>query len=170
MSSEVPFQIRDAAPGDEAALAGMIRELAAYEKLADQCVVTPEMLRGQLFGERPAAEALIVHVGEEPVAYAIFFTTFSTFLAQPGLYLEDLFVRPPFRRRGIAAACMRRLALMCRERGCARLEWAVLTWNELAASQYRKMGAAPLEDWRTWRLAGEGLERLAVEGAPLRGV
>lgn len=155
------FEIREAQPGDEVAIAAMIHELAAYERLADECQATPEGLSRALFGERPAAEALVACVGEEIVAYAIYFQSFSTFLAKPGLYLEDLYVRPAHRRRGIARACLQRLAQICAERGYARLEWAVLTWNELAARQYRKLGAAPLDDWRTWRLTGEGLERLA---------
>jgi GNAT superfamily N-acetyltransferase len=155
------FEIRAARPGDEAAIVEMIRELAEYERLLDEVVITPGQLREHLFGERPAVEALLVWVGERPVAYALFFPTFSTFLGRPGLYLEDLYVRPDFRRRGIAGAVMRHLAGICRERGCGRFEWAVLTWNELAGNQYRKMGAAPLEDWRLWRLDGEALQRLA---------
>lgn len=155
------FEIRPARPGDEVAIVEMIRELAAYEKLLHEVVITPEMLRGHLFGERPAVEALLAWVGEQPVAYALFFQTFSTFLGKPGLYLEDLYVKPDCRRRGIAQSAMRRLAQIALERGCGRFEWAVLTWNELAAGQYRKLGAAPLEDWRVWRLTGEALERLA---------
>jgi GNAT superfamily N-acetyltransferase len=158
---KVPFEIRAAVPGDEVAIAEMIHDLAEYERLADECTVTPERLRAHLFAESPAVEALVATSEGEAVAYALFFPTFSTFLGQPGLYLEDLYVKPEHRKRGIGGACLVELARICRERGCARLEWAVLTWNELAARQYRKLGAAPLEDWRTWRLTGQSLERLA---------
>ncbi|MBN1475848.1 GNAT family N-acetyltransferase [Candidatus Sumerlaeota bacterium] len=160
-AAAVPFEIRAAVPGDEVAIAGLIHELAEYERLSDECTVTPESLRAHLFAERPAVEALVATSEGETVAYALFFSTFSTFLGQPGLYLEDLYVKPAHRKRGIGGACLTALGRICRERGCARLEWAVLTWNELAARQYRKLGAAPLEDWRTWRLTGEALERLA---------
>jgi GNAT superfamily N-acetyltransferase len=157
----VPFEIRAALPGDEVAIAEMIHALAEYERLSDECTVTPESLQMHLFAERPAVEALVATSDGETVAYALFFSTFSTFLGQPGLYLEDLYVKPTHRKRGIGAACLTELGRICMERGCARLEWAVLTWNELAARQYRRLGAAPLEDWRTWRLTGQALERLA---------
>jgi len=157
-----PFVIEQAKPGDEATIVAMIRELAEYEKLEDQCVITAAHLREALFGERPACEALLIKMNDEPAAYVIYYTTFSTFLGLPGLYLEDLFVRPKYRRNGIGGAVLRHLAKLADERGCGRLEWAVLEWNELAKAQYRKIGAEPLEDWRTWRLAGKDLRYLAT--------
>lgn len=159
-----PFEIREARPGDEQAIAGLIRELAEYERLSHECHASAQGLRDNLFGPRRAVEALVAVADGEIISYALFFQTFSTFLCRPGMYLEDLYVRPSHRRQGIGAAMMRRLGELCVERGLGRLEWSVLTWNELAASQYRKLGAAPLEDWRMWRLTGAALTRLAAGG------
>jgi len=158
--------IEPAKPGDEVAIAELVQALADYEKAPSENKSTPESIRRQLFGERPVAECLLARMAGKPVAYAIFFASFSTWLCKPGLYLEDLFVLPQFRRQGVGAAILQRLALLAIERDYGRMEWACLDWNELAKSQYRKIGAKPLEEWRTWRLAGEALCRLAEPKNP----
>lgn len=145
-------EIRPAQPGDEGVIADLIRALSVYEKMEDQCVVTPEGIRAHIFGERPAAQVLIAWMGSEAVAFALYFTNFSTFLAKPGLYLEDLFVKPEYRRYGIGTKLLKELARIALQRGYGRMEWSVLEWNELAKDRYRKIGAVPLEDWRIWRM------------------
>jgi GNAT superfamily N-acetyltransferase len=137
------------ASGDEAIVAGLIRDLSIYEKMENECIVTPEAIREQLFGARPAAEALIARVGGTPAAFALFFQNFSTFLARPGLYLEDLFVKPEYRKLGIGTALLRRMASLCVERGYGRMEWATLEWNELAKGRWRAIGAVPMKEWCT---------------------
>jgi GNAT superfamily N-acetyltransferase len=155
--------IRTAATGDVPALLALIRDLAAYEKLADQVVATESDLHGALFGPRANAEALLAELEgvEGPVAFAIFFHNFSTFLGRPGLYLEDLFVKPGYRRRGVGKALFRQLARLAVERGCGRFEWSVLDWNAPAISFYRSVGALPLSGWTVFRLVGEDLNRAA---------
>lgn len=155
-------RIEPARPGDESSIVRLIHELSVYEKLADQCVVTEEDIRREVFGSRPSVEVLMAWVGDRAVACAIFFQNFSTFLGRPGLYLEDLFVEPEFRRLGIGTALLKRLAQIAVERNYGRLEWAVLEWNELAKERYRKIGARPLDDWRTWRMTGKTLEEFAA--------
>lgn len=123
---------------------------------------TPLILAQALFGARPAAEVVIAEVGGEPAGFALFFTSFSTFLGQPGLYLEDLFVRPAFRRRGIGEALLARLAQLAAERGGGRLEWSVLDWNQPAIDFYRRLGAEPMNDWTVFRLTGPALAQLAA--------
>lgn len=157
------FQIDPARPGDEEAISSLIHALAEYEKAPEQCIATPEKVRVQLFGEQPAARALLVRSGRKVVGFALYFLSFSTWLAKPGLYLEDLFVLPEYRRQGIGGALLKRLAQICVENDYGRMEWACLEWNELAKCQYRKVGAAPMEEWRTWRLTGEALTAF---GAP----
>lgn len=159
-----PFQIRPARPDDCGSLATLIRELAAYETLEDQAKATAADLDRNLFGPRPFAEALIVEVGGDSVGFALFFPTFSTFRGQPGLYLEDLFVRPEHRGRGIGKALLARLAGLALERGCGRLEWAVLDWNEPSIGFYRSLGALPMDDWTVYRVADAPLEWLARMG------
>ena len=154
------LRIIEAAESDTAAILEMIRGLAEYERLADVCVATEEQLRRTLFGERPAAEVLLAYAGEECCGFALFFTNYSTFLAKPGLYLEDLFVKPHARGRGIGAALLRRLAAIARERNYGRMEWSVLDWNEPAIGFYKKLGAVAMEEWTTFRVTGEALERL----------
>ena len=138
-----------------------IRALAEYERLADAVVATEDGLLRSLFGPRPYAECVIARWNGEPAGFALFFHNFSTFLAQPGIYLEDLFVNPEFRGKGVGRALLRHLARLTRERNCGRLEWSVLDWNESAIGFYKSIGAAPLDDWTIFRLRGEALTRLA---------
>ena len=159
------FTIRPAELRDVTAIVDLIRELAEFEKLIHLLQVTPEKLRPQLFGERPAAEALVAETGDgksggEVVAFALFFTNFSTFLAQPGLYLEDLYVRPEYRGHGIGEALLKRLARLAIERDCGRFEWCVLDWNEGAIRFYQGMGATVMPDWRLCRVTGDALRAL----------
>jgi GNAT superfamily N-acetyltransferase len=152
-----PHALRPAAPADLPAIVGLIRELAEFEKLAHLVVVTPESLAPHLFGPRPAAEAVVAEAGGQVVAFALYFTNFSTFLGQPGLYLEDLYVQPAHRSRGLGRALLRHLGALAVARGCGRFEWSVLDWNENAISFYEKMGAAVLPDWRICRVTGGAL-------------
>ena len=138
-----------------------IRELAEYEHLLHQVVATEDELRRTLFGERPAGEILIAYDGAEPAGFALFFQSYSTFLAKPGLYLEDLFVRPSARGRGIGRRLLTHLARLAVERNYGRLEWRVLDWNEPAIRFYRSIGAEPLSDWTEFRLTGDALRALA---------
>ncbi len=138
-----------------------IRELAEYERLSHEVVATEEGLRDSLFGERPVAEVVVASVGEEPAGFALFFHNFSTFLGRPGIYLEDLYVRPEHRGAGIGRALFAHLARLVKERDCGRLEWSVLNWNEPSIGFYRSLGATPLKDWTVYRLTGEGLMDLA---------
>ena len=165
-SAQPPFALRPAEPRDLGAIVGLIRELAEFERLTHLLQVTPEKLRPQLFGERPAAEALVVETGDgkgsgEVVAFALFFTNFSTFLAQPGLYLEDLYVKPAHRGAGIGRALLKRLAALAVERNYGRFEWCVLDWNENAIRFYQGMGATVMPDWRICRVTGDALHAMA---------
>ena len=153
--------LRPATPADCPAIVGLIRELAAFEKLEHLVVVTPEALQPQLFGPRPAAEAVVAEVGGQVVAFALFFTNFSTFLGQPGLYLEDLYVQPAHRGSGLGRALLQHLGALAVERGCGRFEWSVLDWNENAIRFYEKMGATVMPDWRICRVTGAALEAYA---------
>jgi len=166
MSSPAPFVLRAAELGDVAAIVQLIHGLAEFEKLTHLVRVTPEKLRPHLFGERPVAEAWVAEVetdaGREVVAFALFFTNFSTFLAQPGLYLEDLFVKPEHRGAGIGEALLKRLAQLAVERGCGRFEWSVLDWNEHAIRFYERMGATVMPDWRVCRVTGDALQQLGA--------
>lgn len=139
----------------------LIRGLAEYEHLEHIFEATAEKLAKTLFGERPAAEVLLAYDGDECVGFALFFQNYSTFLAKPGLYLEDLFVKPHARRRGIGVALLRRLASIARERNYGRLEWSVLDWNEPAIEFYKKLGATFMEEWRICRMTGESITKLA---------
>ena len=139
----------------------LIRALADYEKLSHQVVATEDALRHWLFGPRPAAEVIMAWEGKEAVGFALFFQNFSTFMGRPGLYLEDLFVVPEWRGRGIGRQLLTTLASLAMERGCGRFEWAVLDWNEPAIAFYRRMGADVLPDWRVCRLTGDALARVA---------
>ncbi|HEX7440396.1 MAG TPA: GNAT family N-acetyltransferase [Caldimonas sp.] len=155
---QAPYQLRPAEPADVEAIVGLIRGLAEFEKLTHLLRVTPDTLRPHLFGPRPVAEAFVAEAGGAVVGFALFFTNFSTFLAQPGLYLEDLFVTPSQRGRGIGEAMLTRLAKLAVERGYGRFEWSVLDWNENAIRFYERMGATVMPDWRICRIAGDALE------------
>ena len=158
------LEIRPGTEEDVALILSLIRELAEYERLSHEVVATEEMLRDSLFGERRAAEVLLGHLDDEPAGFALFFHNFSTFLGRPGIYLEDLYVRPEFRGAGVGRAMLVRLARLARERGCGRLEWSVLDWNEPAISFYKRLGASPVSGWSVYRVTGEALEELAAEG------
>jgi len=160
-----PVTLRRATRADVPLVLRFIRELADYEKLAHEVVATEELLAEQLFGERPGAEVIFAEVAGEAVGFALFFHNFSTFLGRRGLYLEDLYVRPQARGRGLGRALLAELAGIALERGCGRLEWSVLDWNEQALGFYRRLGAVSMSDWTVQRLAGEALRRLANERA-----
>ena len=152
--------LRRAEPSDVDAIVALIRELADFEHLTHLLQVTPERLAPHLFGERPVAECVVGEVDGEVVAFALFFTNFSTFLAAPGLWLEDLYVRPAHRGSGLGRALLEHLGALAVERGCGRFEWSVLDWNQRAIDFYQGMGATVMPDWRICRVAGEALERL----------
>lgn len=160
------FRLRAAELRDVQPIVAMIRELAEFEQLTHLLQVTPEKLRPHLFGEKPVAEAMVAEIDAteggrpEVAAFALFFTNFSTFLAQPGLYLEDLYVRPAHRRRGIAHALLQRLATLALERGYGRFEWSVLDWNVNAIAFYESVGATVMPDWRICRVTGDALRAL----------
>ena len=155
--------IRKAEPADVPVIAGLIRGLARYEKLEDGVSLTEELLAKNLFGPRRYAETLLAEEDGTPVGFALFFHNFSTFLALPGIYLEDLFVVPEQRGRGIGRALLKRLAKIAVERGCGRLEWSVLDWNRDAIGFYERLGAMPNTEWTVYRLAGEALTSLGGE-------
>jgi len=155
------FQIRAATRADVPAIHEMIGLLAEYEKLAHLNVSGEALLDAALFGERPAAEVLIACKKGTPAAFALFFHNFSTFLGRRGLWLEDLYVRPEFRRQGCAKALLRALAGLARERGCGRFEWSVLDWNAPAIEFYEALGATVMPDWRIVRVVGSSLEAMA---------
>jgi GNAT superfamily N-acetyltransferase len=153
--------IRPATEADLGTIEELIRALAEYERMADEVVMDAELLRKGLFGDRPYAEVLIAEVDDEAVGFALFFHNFSTFLGRPGIYLEDLFVKPEHRGSGLGKALLKRLAEIAVERGCGRMEWAVLDWNEPSIGFYKKLGARPNDDWTVYRLTGEALQNLA---------
>jgi GNAT superfamily N-acetyltransferase len=142
-----------------------VRKLAEYERLLDTVVADEDTLRNSLFGAHPAAEVILAYVENEPAGFAVYFQTFSTFIGRPGIYLEDLFIEPAYRNKGVGKAVLEYLAGLTQERGCARLSWAVLDWNQPAIEFYRKLGALPLEDWTVFELSGPALTRLARTGS-----
>ena len=144
-----------------------IKELAEYERLSDTVVVTEDSVKETLFGERPSAEAVIGYYEDAPVSFALFFHNYSTFNGRPGLYLEDLYVRPEMRGRGLGRAMLVYLAQVARSRRCGRMEWAVLDWNEPAIKFYKRLGARPMDEWTVFRLTGEALDQLAGEDGRL---
>ena len=156
--------LRSAQPRDLDDIVALIGELAAFEQLTHLLEVTPAKLEPHLFGERPVAECVVAEVGGELVAFALFFTNFSTFLARPGLYLEDLYVRPAHRGSGLGKALLRHLGRLAAERGCGRFEWSVLDWNANAIAFYEGLGATVMPDWRICRIDGERLARFGGEG------
>lgn len=157
----LPFSIRKASPQDVPLILRLIRQLADYEKLLSEVVADEALLERHLFGPRPSAEVLIAERDKQPVGFALFFPTFSTFLGRPGIWLEDLFVIPEARGLGIGKALLAKVAEIAVERGAGRLEWTVLDWNEPAIGFYRKLGALPMNEWTTYRLTGDSLRNLA---------
>ena len=155
------FQIRPAGVNDVTIILQLIRDLATYERAPDQVVATEDQLVDILFGERPVAEVLLAFKGELPVGFAVYFYNFSTWLGRPGLYLEDLFVKPDRRGKGYGRALLVELAKIARDRGCGRMEWAVLDWNEPAINFYRALGAKPMHEWTVFRLTRDGIAKLA---------
>ncbi len=160
-ATEPAFVLRPARADECDAVVGLIHELADFELLSHLVKVTPDTLRQHLFGQRPVAEAVVAEIDGGIVAFALFFTNFSTFLGQPGLYLEDLYVQPMQRRHGIGKAMLRHLGALAVERGCGRFEWSVLDWNADAIAFYKKMGADVMPEWRICRLAGSALQAYA---------
>ncbi len=156
------LHIRPATRADVPLILDLIRALAEYEKLSHECVASEETLAATLFGERPAAEVLIAEYEGKPAGFTLFFTNYSTFLARPGLYLEDIFVYPELRGRGIGLRLMRHLARLAVARGYGRFEWSVLDWNEPSIAFYRSLGAVPMDEWTVQRLSGQALEALAA--------
>jgi GNAT superfamily N-acetyltransferase len=155
------FEIRQATENEVATILAFIKKLADYERLSNEVVATEESLRQALFGERRTAEVAIGYFEQEPVGFVLFFHNFSTFLGRPGIYIEDLFVDEPYRRRGFGRALLVYVARLAKERRCGRLEWAVLDWNDQAIKFYQKLGAVPLSEWTVYRVAGENLANLA---------
>src|SRR5579871_6606460 len=147
-----PPRIVPATEADVPLILELIRGLAEYEKLAHTVVATEAQLRKTLFGDRPSAEVLLAHDSEEPAGFALYFMNYSTFLARPGIWLEDLFVKPHLRGKGIGLALLKRLAAIARERECGRVEWSVLDWNAPSIAFYKKLGAVPMDEWTTFRL------------------
>lgn len=154
--------IRAALRADVPQILTFIRGLGEYEHLSAEVVATEESLQATLFGERPYAEVLIAECDGRAAGFALFFHNYSTFRGQPGIYLEDLFVAPAFRKRGVATALLRQLATLTLARGCARLEWSALDWNRLAIDFYLGLGAVEMTPWRIYRLTGEALEAMSV--------
>ena len=155
------FEIRPATVTDVPIILQLIRDLATYERAPNDVTATEAQLVDILFGKKPAAEVLLAFQGEMPVGFAVFFHNFSTWLGRPGLYLEDLFVKPEMRGKGYGRALLVDLAKIARERGCGRMEWAVLDWNDPAIQFYHKLGAKPMDEWTVFRLTGEGIAKLA---------
>lgn len=162
----MPLLLRPATEDDVPLVLSFIRELAGYERLAHEVVATEERLRHTLFGPRPFAEVVLAELEGEAVGFALFFHNYSTFLGLPGIYLEDLYVRPAVRGAGVGRALLRHLARLAVERGCGRLEWWVLDWNEDAIRFYASLGARPMDEWTVFRLDGDALDRLAAGDVP----
>ena len=161
------FEIRAAGVEDVPVILELIRELATYERAPNEVVATEKQLVEVLFGERPTAEVLLAFERKSPVGFAVFFHNFSTWLGRPGLYLEDLFIKPEKRGKGYGRAVLVDLAKIALDRGCGRMEWAVLNWNEPAIKFYRALGAKPLDEWTVFRLTRDGIARLAQSESPL---
>lgn len=161
MKQRTDFEIRPAHVNDVPIILQLIRDLADYERAPDEVVATEEQLVDVLFGERRVAEVLLAFEKESPAGFAVYFYNFSTWLGRPGLYLEDLFVRPEQRRKGYGRALLVELAKIARDRGCGRMEWAVLDWNEPAIKFYRALGAKPMDEWTVFRLTRDEIAGLA---------
>jgi GNAT superfamily N-acetyltransferase len=156
------LRIATATEPDIPVILALIQGLAEYERLDHEVTATEDGLRKTLFGAHPSAEVVLAYWDRECAGFAVFFATYSTFLGRPGIYLEDLFVKPHFRGKGIGLALLKHVAKLAAERGCGRLEWGVLNWNESAIGFYEKLGAVPMDEWTKYRLAGEALENLAL--------
>ncbi len=161
MNIQSNFEIHPARVEDVPIILDLIRDLATYERAPNEVTATEEQLVDVLFGEKPVAEVLLAFEGKSPVGFAVFFHNFSTWLGRPGLYLEDLFVKPDKRGKGYGRALLVDLAKVARDRGCGRMEWAVLDWNEPAIKFYRSLGAKPMEEWTVFRLTHDGIAKLA---------
>jgi GNAT superfamily N-acetyltransferase len=162
IQTQIPgFVIREASVADVPLILAFIRDLAEYEKLLHEVVATEETLRETLFGDRRVAEVVIGYLDSQPVSFALFFHNFSTFLGRPGIYLEDLFVNPEVRGKGIGKVMLAFLAKLAKDTGCGRLEWWVLDWNEPAIRFYRSIGAIPMDEWTVNRVTGDALDQLA---------
>lgn len=159
MQPPVSIDIRPAVADDVPVILQLIRELAEFEQLGHEVTATEAQLREHLFGARPYAEVLLACAQEQVVGFALYFHNYSTFVGQPGIYLEDLFVRDGWRTRGIGTALLQAVRLLAHERGCGRYEWSVLNWNQRAILFYEKMGARPMNEWTVYRLSGEALRR-----------
>jgi GNAT superfamily N-acetyltransferase len=156
------IHITPATEPDTPVILEMIRALADYEKLSDQVVATEDRLRETLFGARPAAEVVLAFDDAECAGFALFFPNYSSFFAQPGIYLEDLYVKPHLRGKGIGFALLQHLATLAIKRGCPRVEWGVLNWNQPSIDFYKKLGAEPMDEWTKYRLTGEALQKLGT--------
>jgi GNAT superfamily N-acetyltransferase len=161
VTSTPEIRLQPATERDVPLILELIKRLAEYERLAEHVTATEDKLRTSLFGPDRAAEVVLAYVGDEAAGYALWFYNYSTFLGEPGLYLEDLFVDPKWRGLGIGKALLRHLGSVAVARGCGRMEWVVLDWNELAIGFYRGLGAEPLDGWHVFRLTGDALKRLA---------
>ena len=161
VSDSPPIQLREARPSDVVLILEFIQALADYEKEPDAVHATEAQLKEHLFGEKPVAYCLIGFLGDEPAGFALYFFNFSTWLGKPGLYLEDLFVKPEFRKHGLGGALLRALAQIAVEKDCGRMEWSALDWNRLAIDFYLNLGAVAMDEWTQYRLTEEGIRRLA---------
>lgn len=155
------FELRAPSIDQAHLILGFIKELAEYEQLSHECLITEESLQDSLFRDEPHAESLIAFLDEKPIGFCLYFFNYSTFLGKPGLYLEDLYIQPDYRNNGYGKRILARLASIALERGCGRFEWAVLDWNEPSIAFYRKLGAEPMIDWTVQRLTGQALEDLS---------
>ena len=168
MSATTPaFRVERATERDVPLILRLIKELAEYEKMSADVTATEEKLRQSLFGPHPGAEVVIAYAGDEAAGFALFFHNYSTFLGQPGIYLEDLYVFPKWRGHGLGKRLLAHLAALAVERGCGRFEWSVLDWNEPAIGFYKKLGAKPMDEWTVFRVTGDALRQLARVQATL---
>jgi GNAT superfamily N-acetyltransferase len=162
MSHSTAITIHPAVEADVGTILQFIRDLAEYEKLSNQMHATEDLLRAHLFGRNPAAEVILAKIGGKTVGFALFFGTFSTFVGKPGIWLEDLFVSPNYRKQGVGRALFQHVAALAVRRDCGRMEWSALDWNEPALKFYRKLESVAMSDWTTYRLIGEALRKVAM--------